>query len=110
MSVLVYVDHTQGAFKKKAFEIVNYAAETAKKTGGEVIALALGTIEESELAGLGAYGATRVLHVNEERLNNFSAAAHAKAVVAAVQETGAKVVVTSYNVTGKSVAAMAAQQ
>ncbi len=111
MSVLVFVDHTQGSFKKKAFETVNYAVETAKRIGGgDVTAVVLGTVSNDELNQLGQYGATKILHLNDARLDNFSAKAYAKAITAAVQQSGAKVVVVSYNVSGKAVAGIVAAQ
>ncbi len=110
MSVLVFVDHTQGAFKKKAFETVNYAAETAKRVGGNVTALVLGTVSEAELAQLGQYGANQVLHVTDARLDNFVAKAYAKAIVAAAKKINAQVIIGPYNVSGKAVAGMVAMQ
>lgn len=110
MSVLVFVDHTQGAFKKKAFETVNYAAETAKRVGGDVTALVLGTVSEAELNLLGSYGANKILHVADARLDNFVARAYAKAMVTAAQQSGAKVIICPYNISGKAVAGMVAMQ
>jgi electron transfer flavoprotein alpha subunit len=111
MSVLVFVDHTQGSFKKKAFETVNYAAETAKRIGGgDVVALVMGTVSASELNQLGEYGATKVLHLADARFDNFDAKAYAKAITAATQKSGAKVVIVSYNVSGKAVAGFVAAQ
>jgi len=111
MSVLVFVDHTQGSFKKKAFETVNYAAETAKRIGGgEVVATVLGTVSNEELNQLGQYGATQVLHLNDARFDNFNARAYSKAITAAAQQSGAKVIIVSYNVSGKAVAGMVAAQ
>jgi len=110
MSVLVFIDHTQGSFKKKAFEAVNYAAETAQKIGGTVTVVALGNISNEELTGLGQYGAKQVLHVADARLDNFCAKAYAKAIVAAAQKLDAKVIIGSYNISGKSVAGMVAMQ
>lgn len=108
MSVLVFIDHTSGTFKKKALESINYAAETAKKVGGPVVALALGTISNEELISLGQYGAEKVLTVSDEKLNKLSAKAYAKAIVAAAKKESAKVIITSHNVTGKTVAGMVA--
>lgn len=108
MSVLVFVDHTSGSFKKKAFESINYAAKTAEKVGGPVVALALGEISGDELSQLGDYGAEQVLHVADARLNKLSAKAYAKAIVAAAKQTDAKVIITAHNVTGKAVAGMTA--
>lgn len=108
MSVLVFVDHTGGIFKKKAFETINYAAEVAKKAGGDVCALVLGTVSGEELNQLGQYGAQKVLHVGDDRLNHFCARAYARAVAAAAQQTGAQIIITAHNVTGKTIAGMVA--
>jgi electron transfer flavoprotein alpha subunit len=110
MSVLVFVDHTQGAFKKKAFETINYAAEIAKKVGGNVTAVALGTVDAGVLNQLGQYGANDVLHANDSKLDTFNAKAYAKVIAAAAQQTGAKVVVTAFDVAGKAVAPIVAAQ
>lgn len=104
MSVLVFVDHTQGSFKKKSFELINYGAQIAQKVGGETVVVVLGTANASELATLGNYGATKVLHDASETLNTFSAKAYSKAIVSAAQKTGAKVIITNYDVDGKAVA------
>lgn len=110
MSILVFIDHTQGSFKKKAFEVVNYAAEVAKKTNGEVTVVALGTISNEELTGLGQYGAQKVLHVADARLDSFSAKAYTKAIISAVEKSNANIVIGSYSLTGKSVAGMVAMK
>ncbi|HET8573911.1 MAG TPA: electron transfer flavoprotein subunit alpha/FixB family protein [Edaphocola sp.] len=108
MSVLVFVDHTSGNFKKKAFESINYAAKTAGKAGGPVVAVALGEIAGEELEQLGEYGAEKVLHVADARLNKLSARAYAKAIAEAAKQVDAKVIITAHNVTGKAVAGMVA--
>jgi electron transfer flavoprotein alpha subunit len=108
MSVLVYVDHAQGSFKKNAFEAINYAAKTAEMVGGDAIAVVMGSATETELAALGSYGAKQVLHVNDAQLDHFNAKAYSKAMEAAVAQTGAQVIVFSANNNGKSLAPMVA--
>ena len=63
MSVLVLVEPTDGNIKRKNFEAVQYAAAIAQQTGTTVTAIALGTVSDTELESLGAYGAQKVLHV-----------------------------------------------
>lgn len=104
MSVLVLAEQEQGSFKKKSFEAVQYAANIAQQTGGTVTALVLGTIADDAMAQLGAYGAQKVLHVADERLNTLDAKAYANAIVTAAQKEGAKVIVGLHDVTGKAVA------
>lgn len=104
MSVIVLAEHTQGSFKKKTFEAVQYASAIAQQIGTSTTAVVLGTIDEGSLAQLGGYGAQKVLHIADARLDNLSARAYAKALAAAAEREGAKVIVASHDVTGKAVA------
>jgi electron transfer flavoprotein alpha subunit len=104
MSVLVFVENNQGSFKKKTYELVNYAAKVASTIGGETIALVLGNADDATLATLGNYGATKVLSDKNAAFNSFGTKAFSKAIIAAAQKTGAKVIVTNYDVEGKSIA------
>ena len=104
MSVLVLVEHTDGNIKKKSFEAVQYAAEIAQKTGSTATALVLGTIADSELENLGAYGVKKVLHVADERLNQLHARAYATALITAAQKEDSKIIIALHDINGKAVA------
>lgn len=104
MSVIVLTEHAQGAFKKKSLEAVQYAAHIAGQMGTSVTAVAPGSISDDDLATLGAYGANKVLHVGDARLDNFDASAYTRVVLAAAEQEGAKVIVFSHDTTGKAVA------
>lgn len=104
MSVLVLVENIEGNFKKKSFELVHYAATIAQNMGKETVALVLGTCSEAAMASLGAYGAKKVLHVADSQLNNLSARAYTKSILAATQMVAAQVIVAPHDVVGKSVA------
>jgi len=104
MSVLVLAEHEKGAFKKKVFEAVQYAAGIAQQQGTTATAVVLGAAPADALAQLGAYGAAKVLHVSDERLNSLSAKAYTKALATAAEKEGAKVIIALHDVTGKAVA------
>lgn len=104
MSVLVLVEHTDGIIKKKSFEAVQYAADIAKKIGTSATALVLGTIANSELESLGNYGAQKVLHVADERLNELHARAYASALIAAAKKEDSKIIITLHDINGRAVA------
>lgn len=104
MSVIVLTEHAQGAFKKKSLEAVQYAAQIANAMGTTVTAVALGNADGGEMTALGAYGANKVLHVADARLDELNSRAYTKALVAAAQQEGAKVIVCSHDTTGKAVA------
>ncbi len=103
MSVLVLVEHTNGAFKKKSLEAVQYAAHIAKETGTTVTAVAVGNVGDTAMQELGAYGAQKVLNAADARLENFSSRAYTKVMLAAAQKEGAKVIVGLHDTVGKAV-------
>ncbi len=104
MSIIVLAENAQGSFKKKTFEAVQYAAGIAQSMGTTVTAVALGNITDAALAELGQYGANKVLHVADARLDNLNARAYTKALVTAAEKEGATVIVALHDVTGKAVA------
>lgn len=103
MSVLVLVEHTGGVFKKKSLEAVLYAANIAKQTGNTVTAVAVGDADNANMQALGQYGANKVLHTTDKRLNDFNSRAYTKVMLAAAQKEGAKVIVGLHDTTGKAV-------
>jgi len=104
MSVLVLAEHHKGNFKKKTFEAVQYAAAIAQQSGTTTTAVVLGSADEGLLSQLGSYGATKVLHVADARLDSLSARAYTKALAEAAKAEDAKLIVASHDVTGKAVA------
>jgi electron transfer flavoprotein alpha subunit len=104
MSVIVLAEHSNGVFKKRTFEVVQYAAAIAQKLGTTATAVVLGSADAGNMAQLGAYGASKVLHVADAKLDNLNTRAYTKALAAAAEQEGAKVIVALHDVTGKSVA------
>ncbi|MNK05780.1 Acryloyl-CoA reductase electron transfer subunit beta [compost metagenome] len=104
MSILVYVENTDGKFKKSAFEVVSYAKSIADNIQTDLVALSIGNVAEDELAGLGKYGASRVLNVNNEQLASFVNQAYASIIAEAIKSTGSKLLVLSNSFSGKGLA------
>ncbi|GAA4465647.1 electron transfer flavoprotein subunit alpha/FixB family protein [Nemorincola caseinilytica] len=104
MSVIVLAEHAQGAFKKKSQEAVQYASRIAAAMGTTVTAVAAGNISADELRTLGAYGAQKVLHVADARLDDLNSRAYSRMLVTAAQQEGAKVIICLHDTTGKAVA------
>ncbi len=104
MSVLVYTEHTEGKFKKSAYEVVSYAKAIADLMSTTVTAVSIGNVDSAELAALGNYGASRVLHVSSEQLTQFVNQAYASVIAAAAEHTQADVVVISNTFSGKGLA------
>lgn len=104
MSVLVFIEISKGKVKKSSLEAASYAAKVAAATGGQAIGLAVGQVDNAELAQVGAYGVAKVLHVTGDQFAGYDPQVLAKAVIEAANANGAKVIVFSHDTTGKGVA------
>ncbi len=104
MSVLSFVEISEGKIKKASFEAAYYGSKVAEQLGTTSVAVVLGTANADELATLGTVGVTKVLHAADARFNNFDSKAFAKAAGDAAANTGASVVVLSFNQNGKLLA------
>lgn len=106
MSILVYIEQSEGKVKKTSLEAVFFANALAAITGeGDVVAVALGTLDSGELVGVGTAGAAKVLHVTDPRLNEGVIQAHASVVTQAFKNVGAKTLVLAKSSLGDAVAA-----
>jgi len=93
MSVLVFVESVDGSIKKSSREAVSYAAMLGKQIDTTATALVLGKVEKNEIESLGTNGATKVLHVGDERLNNYIIQAYATAVYEAMVAESADILI-----------------
>ena len=103
MSVLVYIDHTDGEIKKSSLEAASYGAKLASQLGVAAQGLVLGTVS-ADLSALGKQGLQKVHQVKNDSLNQFDPGQQATMIAEAVGSLGATVVVLSNNVTGKALA------
>ena len=106
MSVLVYIEHAEGSVKKTSLEAISYAKALSDKLSlGEVIAVALGAISTDELSKAGPAGASKVIHVGDQKLNDGIIQAHAEAVAQVYKKVGASTLVLAKSSLGDAVAA-----
>lgn len=89
MAVLVFVEVGEGKVRKSSLEAVAYA----HLMGGGVTAIALGTVAVAELESLGKYGAQKVLHVADSKLDQPVIQAYASVLAKAMQDENADVLV-----------------
>jgi electron transfer flavoprotein alpha subunit len=104
MSILVFVESAEGKIKSTSLEAVAYA----HAMGGPVTAIALGSVDKSELEALGKYGATKVLHTADEKLNQGIIQAYASVLTKALQDENADILVLANSSLGTPVAARVA--
>ena len=107
MSVLIFIDQTEGHVKKSSLEAITYGADLAKQMGTTAEGVVLGTVTE-DLSALGKYGVTKIHQVANDTLNHLDAQLYASVISEAATASGATVIVFSHNQTGKAVAARVA--
>jgi len=98
MSVIVFTESEEGKFKKIAFEAVSYGKAIADMLGTTVTAISINSNDTNEL---GKYGASKVLQVSNNKLDNFNAQAYADVVSQAATKENAQVIIISSSANGK---------
>lgn len=104
MNILVFVETAEGKVKATSIEAVAYA----HAMGGNVTVIALGSADQDELAALGKYGAKKVLHAADEKLNQPLTQTYSAVIAKAMQDENADVLVLANSSLGTPVAAKVA--
>ena len=103
MSVLIFIDQSEGHIKKSSLEALSYGARVAEMTGTSAEAVVLGKVSD-DLASLGKYGVRKIYHAADEKFNHLDAQAYAAAIAEVAGTSGAGIIVFSGNLNGKAVA------
>jgi len=103
MSVLIFLDQSEGHIKKNSLEAVSYGAKVAEILGTTAEGIVLGTIND-DLAALGKYGLKKIHTSKNESLNNFDDGVFTDVIAEAAKLIGATVIVFSNNFNGKAIA------
>ncbi|MDB5281039.1 MAG: electron transfer flavoprotein subunit alpha/FixB family protein [Bacteroidota bacterium] len=104
MAVLSFVEIADGKIKKASVEAAYYGSKVAESLGTDSIALVIGEAPADLLATLGQVGVKKVVQANNARFNSFDSKLYTKIVAQAAAESGATVVVLSFNNNGKLLA------
>lgn len=101
---MVFVESAEGKIKKTSIEAVAYGYAM----GGSVTAIALGAADKNELESLGKYGAQKVLHASDERLNDGIIQVFASVLEKAMADENADTLILANSSLGTPVAARVA--
>lgn len=104
MAILVFVEVADGKIRKSSLEAVCYA----HAMGGSVTAIVLGPAEAAEVKSLGSYGATKVLHAADPKLEKPIIQVYASVLTKAMQDEHADILVLANSSLGTPVAAKVA--
>jgi electron transfer flavoprotein alpha subunit len=101
--ILVYTEINKGKVKKASLEAVNYAAKIAELTNSSVTAIAINA-DASQLEEIGKAGAKKILSVKNDSLLTNDSMLIASAVEQAAAAEGSKIIIFSFDITGKAAA------
>ncbi len=104
MSVLAFTENWDGKFKKISFELVSYAHQLAVQMGTHSVVVSIGNVPEEELTKLCHYGASKIIKVEDSRIDGLVNKAFAAIIAQVAEKESADVVVFSHNFTGKALA------
>ena len=103
MSVLIYIDHSEGQIRKASIEALCYGAKIAALMSTQADGIILGSINE-DLSALGKYGIQKIYQVNQDQKEASDNEITTQAIAEVVKTAGATVLVFSHNLSGKAIA------
>jgi len=103
MSVLIFLDQSEGHIKKSSFEAACYGAKVAEQLGTTAEAIVLGNVND-DLTNIGNYGIKKVHTVKNNALDHVDAQVFTKIISEAAKALDAKVIIFSSNFNGKAIA------
>jgi electron transfer flavoprotein alpha subunit len=103
MSVLIFIDHSEGKIKKTSLEAISYGAALAKQTGVSAEGVLLGTVSD-DLSSLGKYGVQKIHTVSQESLNQLDAEQYISIISTIAGTCGATIIILSHTNTGRAIA------
>ncbi|MCK5368271.1 MAG: electron transfer flavoprotein subunit alpha/FixB family protein [Cyclobacteriaceae bacterium] len=94
MSILVFVEGSDGELKKSSKEAISYAFEAGKSSGdSEIVAVVFGNYDQQELENLGTNGAGKVIHIHDEKLNDNQIGVYAEVLSELTHSESANMVI-----------------
>ena len=103
MSVLIFLDQSEGHIKKNSFEAASYGAKVAELLGTTADGIVLGNVSD-DLPSLGAYGLKKIHYFKNPELNNLDAQVFTSIIGEAAERIGANVIIFLNNADGKAIA------
>lgn len=103
MSVLIFIEHSEGKVKKTGLEALSYGAAVAKQTGVTAEGVVLGTVTD-DLGALGKYGIQKIYHINRASLNDLDAEQYIGIISTLAGKYAASAIILSHTNTGRAIA------
>jgi electron transfer flavoprotein alpha subunit len=103
MSVLVFIDHSEGQIKKTSLEALSYGAALGKQMAVPAEGVLLGNVKE-DLSSLGKYGIQKIHQLNQDSLNQLDTEQYIRIISIIAESSGSSVIILSHTNTGRAIA------
>lgn len=103
MSVLIFLDQSEGHLKKSSFEAAAYGSAIAEKMNTSAEGIVFGRIND-DLKTLGRYGLKKIHTLQDERLDNFDDDVFTHLLAEAATSLNSTLIIFSNNFNGKAIA------
>jgi len=100
MSVLVYIESSNGQIKKTGLEVAYYAAKVAQSLGKESTAILIGKASDPGIVG--KYGVSKVKHINPDQSIEFDSQIFTGIIAQSVDDIKAEIVILANTANGKA--------
>jgi electron transfer flavoprotein alpha subunit len=101
--ILVFIEQRNGQIKKSSLEAAKVGSNIALKLAGSVEAVTIGNSIEG-LDVLGKYGVSKVTHLKNKELENYSSSAYSSLIAKFINENNFNIAVFSASSLGKDLA------
>lgn len=100
MSVLVYIESSNGQIKKTGLEVAYYAAKVAQSLGKESTAILIGKASDPGIVG--KYGVSKVKHINPDQSIEFDSQIFTGIIAQSVDDIKAEIIILANTANGKA--------
>jgi len=101
--ILAVLEQREGTLKKSAFEVTSLTAKLASEIGCEAEAVVVGS-EINNLNETAKHGVSKLTHLKNDQLQNYSSSAYTEAISNYANQSGADVLILSNTALGKDLA------
>lgn len=100
---LVFIEQRDGEIKKSSFEVLKKGSELAASQNTDIEAIIIGNVV-NDLENIGGYGISKVTHLQNSELSNYSVSAYSDLLISFAQEINADTILLANTAMGKDLA------
>ncbi len=100
---LVFIEQRDGEIKKSSFEVIKKGSELAASQNAPIEAVIIGDVI-NDIDNIGNYGISKVTHLQNSQLLNYSVSAYSDLLISFAQEINADIILLANTAMGKDLA------